>query len=205
MERPRDWGGRGQQQGVRLPLPSDTIRIVRIAGSRCENISLWLDKYLTVNERWELTQDIKQLKQFLESVGRLKDFVDALRRRYDALLQWYERRGYGVRKFEARPVWRFVVGLGMVHVLETSIVLHRIFDLPIIPASGLKGVVRMYALRNLVVELGVPVFSPEMVIDLKYQNMETLFQRLERLVINSQRRWEVLNELLRDRYLPPNA
>ena len=38
---------------------------------------------------------------------------------------------------------RLIVGLGSDHVLETSLTLHHIFGIPYIPASALKGVVRM--------------------------------------------------------------
>ncbi|MEM0303336.1 MAG: type III-B CRISPR module RAMP protein Cmr6 [Archaeoglobaceae archaeon] len=135
-----------QQQAIRLPLPSDTVRVAD-SGNRCENIGLWLDKFLTVNEKWELTQDAKQRKKVFELAQqqKLREILNFLKQRHKALLQWYRQRGFEVRQFEAKPAWRFVVGLGAAHVLETSMTLHRIFGLPIIPASGLKGAARAYA------------------------------------------------------------
>jgi len=135
-----------QRQALQLPLPSDTVKVAD-GGNRCENIGLWLDKYLTVNEKWELTQDTKQRKKVfgLAQQQKLREILNFLKQRYEALLQWYRQRGFEVRQFEAKPVLRFVVGLGAAHVLETSITLHRIFGLPIIPASGLKGAARAYA------------------------------------------------------------
>ena len=141
-----DRGQRQEQARRRLPLPSEVLSIVG-DGSRCENIGLWLDRYLPVNDKWELTQDAKSRKQVFRMVNqpKLREIVDALNQRQEALLRWYERQGFEVRKFEAKPFWRFVVGLGAAHVLETGITLHRIFGLPIIPASGLKGAARAYA------------------------------------------------------------
>ncbi|MDI9645519.1 MAG: type III-B CRISPR module RAMP protein Cmr6 [Archaeoglobales archaeon] len=129
-----------------LPLPSDTVKVAD-GGNRCQNIGLWLDKYLTLNEKWELTQDTKQRKKVfeLEQQQKLREILNFLKQRHKALLHWYRQRGFEVRQFEAKPAWRFVVGLGAAHVLETSITLHRIFGLPIIPASGLKGAARAYA------------------------------------------------------------
>ncbi len=135
-----------QQQAIRLPLPSDTVRVAD-SGNRCQNIGLWLDRYLPVNEKWELTQDAKQRKKVFELAQqqKLREILDFLKQRHKALLHWYRQRGFEVHQFEANPVWRFVVGLGAAHVLETGITLHRIFGLPIIPASGLKGAARAYA------------------------------------------------------------
>ena len=71
--------------------------------------------------------------------------LEALKERWQQWLDWYRQRGYEVQDFEAQPVWRFVVGGGAAHVLETGITLHRLFGLPIIPGSALKGAARAYA------------------------------------------------------------
>jgi len=71
--------------------------------------------------------------------------LEAFEKRWRSLLEWYCHRGYKVQKFCVRPVWRFVVGLGAAHVLETGITLHRLFGLPIIPGSALKGAAKSYA------------------------------------------------------------
>ncbi len=130
-----------------LPLPREVQQVAQ-NGNRCENISLWLDRFLTVDQKtWELTQDAKrraQVKQ-LANASRLQGFVSALQRRCEAILRWHEQRGLIVKSFKAKLVWRFVVGLGAAHVLETSITLHRLFGLPIIPGSALKGAARAYA------------------------------------------------------------
>ena len=61
------------------------------------------------------------------------------------MLKWCERRVFLVKRMKAQPIWRFVVGLGAAHVLETGITLHRLFGLPIVPGSALKGAARAYA------------------------------------------------------------
>lgn len=137
---------RQQQSMVRLPLPKDVAQVAD-NGNRCENIGLWLDRFLLVNEKWELTQEMKHRQRVfqLASHPKVKEVAKVLNERHNALLRWYQQRGFKVREFCAEPVWRFVVGLGSAHVLETGITLHRIFGLPIIPASGLKGAARAYA------------------------------------------------------------
>ncbi|MFA0750502.1 MAG: hypothetical protein SLRJCFUN_000905 [Candidatus Fervidibacter sp.] len=136
-----------QSSSVILPLP-EKVRQVAGNGNRCENIGLWLDRFLTVNQQtWELTQDAKRRHRVMQLANQPKvgELVDALQKRYEAMLKWYEQRGFLVKRMKAKPVWRFVVGLGAAHVLETGITLHRLFGLPIVPGSALKGAARAYA------------------------------------------------------------
>lgn len=136
-----------QQPSDILPLP-DEVRQVARNGDRCENIGLWLDRFLTVNpQTWQLTQAAKHRRCALQLTqqSQVQAKVGALKERQEAMLRWYEGRGFAVKRFSAKPVWRFVVGLGAAHVLETGITLHRIFGLPIIPGNALKGAARAYA------------------------------------------------------------
>ena len=154
-----------QEQTPILPLPAE-VRQVASNGNRCDNIGLWLDRFLTVNpQNWELTQDAKHRQHLMQLTrqptwqSRVREQLNALQKRYEAMLKWYEQRGFAVKRIQAQPVWRFVVGLGAAHVLETGITLHRIFGLPIIPGSALKGVARAYAQ---LVE-GKPEDDPELI------------------------------------------
>ena len=144
---------RRQQQppSVILPLPAE-VRQVADNGNRCDNIGLWLDRFLTVNpQSWELTQDAKHRQHLMRLTkqkawqSKVGEQLNALQERYEAMLKWHEQRGFVVKRIQAQPVWRFVVGLGAAHVLETGITLHRLFGLPIVPGSALKGAARAYA------------------------------------------------------------
>ena len=154
-----------QEQTPILPLPAE-VRQVAGNGNCCDNIGLWLDRFLTVNlQNWELTQDAKHRQHLMQLTrqptwqSRVREQLNALQKRYEAMLKWYEQRGFAVKRIQAQPVWRFVVGLGAAHVLETGITLHRLFGLPIIPGSALKGVARAYAR---LVE-GKPEDAPELI------------------------------------------
>jgi CRISPR-associated protein Cmr6 len=135
-----------------LPLPRE-VRQVADNGNRCDNIGLWLDRFLTVNpqKNWEITQEAKRRLRLMKLVvqpewrSRMQEKLNALQNRHEAMLEWYKQRDFAVRHIEAKPVWRFVVGLGAAHVLETGITLHRLFGLPIIPGSALKGAAKAYA------------------------------------------------------------
>ncbi len=130
------------------------------------NLSLLLDRYAPWGEAhhsWNLRYRQQQgqgakgvwLRDLIGSSSRAGQisldgaFASALLDRFQAILNWFEQRGMQVLRFEAKPTWRFVVGLGAAHVLETGLTLHRLSGLPIIPASGLKGAARAYALATL--------------------------------------------------------
>ena len=54
-----------QPPSVILPLPKE-VRQVADNGNRCDNIGLWLERFLTVNpQSWELTQDAKHRQHLM--------------------------------------------------------------------------------------------------------------------------------------------
>ncbi len=53
-----------------------------------------------------------------------------------------------VQKPVFKPNWRLVMGLGGSSVYETSMTLHHIYGIPYIPASGIKGVLRSYIIKQ---------------------------------------------------------
>ena len=104
MERSKQQQGKPSQrrqepQFAILPLPSE-VRQVADNGNRCDNIGLWLDRFLTVNpqKNWEITQDAKHRKHLIhlannkEWLCRMQKHLEApllipLQHRLKALLQ----------------------------------------------------------------------------------------------------------------------
>jgi len=191
-----------------LPLPRE-VRQVADNGNRCDNIGLWLDRFLTVNpQNWEITQEAKHRHHLMELVRRresqIKEELNALQNRHEAMLKWYEHRDFAVRCIKAKPVWRFVVGLGAAHVLETGITLHRLFGLPIIPGSALKGAARTWALLKLAEELGVPILSPTEAA----AKSQTPLEKFEAVILSQESEREqaaLLSQLLQDSTIPDEA
>lgn len=133
-----------------FPLSKDTRAIIRSHGGQCRNLGLWLDHCALYERRasqWELSQHTKK------HTWAPLDFKDreveslraALARRWQAMFDGCRERGLDAQQFTGSPEWRFVTGLGAPHVLETSITLHRVYGLPVIPGSSLKGMTRAYA------------------------------------------------------------
>jgi CRISPR-associated protein Cmr6 len=190
-----------------LPLPRE-VRQVADNGNRCDNIGLWLDRFLTVNpQNWEITQEAKRRHHLTELIGRpewrsqMQEKLNALQNRHEAMLKWYKQRDFAMRHIEAKPVWRFVVGLGAAHVLETGITLHRLFGLPIIPGSALKGAARTWALLKLAEELGVPILSPTEAA----AKSQTPLEKFEAVILSQESEREqaaLLSQLLQDSTIP---
>jgi CRISPR-associated protein Cmr6 len=106
------------------------------------NASLWLAKHLQnqieEKSRQNLTSEVAKLFEPPEYA----DFFD----------QWQRtlKKTYGndcTRKVRVKG--RMIVGLGNESVLETSICLHRIYGVPYIPGSALKGLAASYAHQRL--------------------------------------------------------
>ncbi|MGQ0794193.1 MAG: type III-B CRISPR module RAMP protein Cmr6 [Deltaproteobacteria bacterium] len=60
-------------------------------------------------------------------------------------MQSLKNSGWNIGEKKLKTQWRMVVGLGSGSVLETSMMLHRVYGFPIIPGSGLKGLAKAYA------------------------------------------------------------
>ena len=124
-----------------LPLPPATERLVEQERGRIENVGLLLDRYPRWGRDWQLGGEGKRaLMQ--EAAERAKGA--ALARLAEAQALRWAARPHGT-SFELRPEWRLIVGLGGASVLETSLSLHRIYGLPTIPGSAIKGMTRAYA------------------------------------------------------------
>jgi CRISPR-associated protein Cmr6 len=117
---------------------------------------LWLDRFVLYERRgnqWEQSRQSKKREGAPLNFQPLNQLLAACRRRWEAMLQSYEPN---VVQFTASPEWRIIIGLGAGHVLETSITLHRIYGVPFIPASAVKGVTRAQAFWDIAERLNVP-------------------------------------------------
>jgi CRISPR-associated protein Cmr6 len=89
-------------------------------------------------------------------------------------------------------------------VLETGITLHRLFGLPIIPGSALKGAARTWALFKLSEELGVPILSPSEA----SARPPTTLDKFEAVILsqgNEEEQAALLSQLLQDDAIPDGA
>jgi CRISPR-associated protein Cmr6 len=64
---------------------------------------------------------------------------------------------------------RLIVGNGTKGTLEMGITLHRIFGIPYIPGSALKGLARSFALNQIAEKFGIPYLSGKTLLEIKQQ------------------------------------
>ncbi|MBA3532225.1 MAG: type III-B CRISPR module RAMP protein Cmr6 [Ardenticatenales bacterium] len=128
-----------------FPFPPTTARLIQQERSRVENLGLLLDRYVPWGQGWAMGG--KEKREILDEVVRRAE-SNAIQRLAGAHADRWSQRAemlVDAHLFEANPEWRLVVGLGGTSVLETAMTLHRIYGLPLIPGSAIKGMARAYA------------------------------------------------------------
>jgi len=119
----------------------------------CENIGLILTKFVNLN----VIKNNKLKKNFLFAVTNktlpkeLQNISMSLVKKIQKELISLTALGFQIvinQPFTTKS--RLIIGLGTDSVLETSLTLHKIFGIPYIPATALKGVVRAVKFWNLV-------------------------------------------------------
>lgn len=146
------------------PIPEDTSRFIshHLHHSRNQNLGLWLDRFVEwedeIEKKWGWLDT--ELKPTQEANQRNAPMLSESKNDVNGLKEWQGDKEFlggfitrhvemitakSCKLFKAKPEWRYVVGLGGASVLETGMTLHRLYGLPIIPGSALKGVARAYA------------------------------------------------------------
>jgi len=122
-------------------IEQETIRR-KLSPAIGTNAGLWLDKYLSNQER----DDKGSRHKLVNEVADLPEPPEytAFYTRWETMLK---KDGIQTRKVRVRG--RMVVGLGSESLLEASISLHRTYGVPYIPGSALKGLAASYAHHRL--------------------------------------------------------
>jgi CRISPR-associated protein Cmr6 len=108
------------------------------------NIGLWADRFLTEQRTGdEPPTSFNTLLSECCSIGESSLYAKYFARWKAAL------DGLGARTREATTTYRMVAGHGRESVIETGIILHRTYGVPIIPGSSLKGMAASYAHQRL--------------------------------------------------------
>lgn len=150
------------------PLPRDTARLVVANRDKCANLGLWLDRFVGWTEQGKEDKLQPMIDAKKRDVAALRDKHDGVRKRIlmgngEGLSQLIEAcserarqqrrafagRGEGALKVVSNTAvtdYRLVVGFGAEHILETSLTLHRIYGIPFIPGSAVKGITRAWSL-----------------------------------------------------------
>ena len=111
-----------------------------------------------MNAHWALTKDRHQLIETLEnkdnkSANIFTNIIKKYSEHWTTPPNWYKRRydqyyeiesTSGISAFNVHSDTAYVTGSGLPSVLETHLTLHRIYGVPYLPASSLKGLTAHY-------------------------------------------------------------
>lgn len=117
-----------------------------------KNFSLYFDKFSAWNDKEseKLKSDIsKQIETAPDILKHAEPLLASCHARQRGVLRTIHRQGGVYLELRAKLVSPFVSGLGGCHPTETGFVLDRNTGLPYIPASGIKGVLRLAHALNL--------------------------------------------------------
>jgi CRISPR type III-B/RAMP module RAMP protein Cmr6 len=151
------------------PIPHATAQLSR---RECANPGLIFDRYVGYHSDWSLKAEgdaNPKRDALVEVIGaneRLASPIwqglrDGLLARWEKVVTAAGASPKDKTLFKASPVWRFVTGIGRNSPLEVGFTFDRVYGLPLLPGSSLKGLTRAYVLWSWADELDVPLLRAE--------------------------------------------
>jgi CRISPR-associated protein Cmr6 len=141
----RWWMPRAVPWETAFPLPQDTAHLLVQQELVCENAGLAMERLLAYNDGRQGPEMVRELADrtalALDFSGQA-ELIEAWRARWQATAD-----AMGAATFHATPEWRVIVGIGANKLLEVGIRLQHVYGVPIVPATALKGITRLYAER----------------------------------------------------------
>lgn len=108
------------------------------------NLGLWADRYLRQQKTGnEAPASFKDLIRECSEIGQAAEYPRFFNRWRVSL------EALGAKPREATVTYRLAAGHGRESVMETGIIFHHTYGVPIIPGSSLKGAAASYARRRL--------------------------------------------------------
>jgi CRISPR-associated protein Cmr6 len=122
-------------------LPRETADLLADERMKqCKNLGLLLNKYPPQAALQTSARKNQWLRDMVSS-----DMIDANLAMH-AYRRWLSMvTATGAQHFHAVTDWRLAIGLNNATVVETSLTLHPLYGIPLIPGSALKGLCRTYA------------------------------------------------------------
>ncbi|RRR70863.1 MAG: type III-B CRISPR module RAMP protein Cmr6 [Candidatus Viridilinea halotolerans] len=128
---------------------------ITFSPTEVQHAGLWLDRLLPKQPAQDeklATETLHPHAQHIQEAARIREAASYQRfyeRSAAALASIAQPTGYALRSGIAAARGRIAVGLGSESVLENAITLHRIYGVPYIPGSALKGVAAAFAHQRL--------------------------------------------------------
>ncbi len=178
---------------MNLPLPS---RLRDLHPWPCSNPGLRFRTFLAFPSRWGFTERVgnrekdkkadvwQELVRDLNFAYRnLSGLLAHLAGRRQTLVCALGRQGMAVEAFRATVDWRLAVGLGGDHPLENGFTFHRVYGVPYLPGSALKGLARAWRFAQIAQACGIePLGDPDRVKAAREGNGLTHLDALEEVL-----------------------
>jgi len=174
------------------PLPKEVAKAA--FANQSSNFGLLFHRLIRYQQEWQMEGEEKNKawrEQVLHgarrifSISRMAEALTGLHQRLDTVEDGFKRQGFAVLNppLWMKVNWRLAIGFSAPSVLETGIALHRIYGIPYLPGSAVKGVTRHFRLATIAEELGVPVLDPEEIKRRHEQKRKTPWEMLEELLV----------------------
>lgn len=147
-----------QQQNNNVPKPEPFVPLSSDAKTKLKNPNCNFSLYSPKMVSWkflgkELKVDdsviVNLCAQSKKSFTAVMDFLSCKQKRQKDYLELLKQQGVQVFSFIAKTTSPFVTGIGSGHPTETGMILDRNLGVPYIPASSIKGVLRLACAINL--------------------------------------------------------
>ena len=196
--------------GSSLPLPNEVSGKILGNGAvrGCENFGLLFQRFIhyPAGQNWTW-KEAKGKGNTWDHLTRQADTIFTARcsrELVQALAERWQRLEKGLansRRFETTVSWRLAIGLGIEHSLENGITLHRVYGVPYLPGSAIKGLTRWWCLETLAEELGVePVPDQETLKQLHQKKKKSGWELMEEILFAEPPRNEKEQERLQRLY-----
>lgn len=171
FDRNRPHSSASAEESKIFPLPAKVSAEVErmLDKNKISNWGLLFHRYLSYYPGWKLEGKDKKnkfrtwkgiadaSKQVYQN-STMENALEVLRRRAKKLEQGCA--GQPVVSFQATVNWRLSIGFGTPSVLDTGMALHRIYGIPYLPGSAIKGLTRRFCFSKISEELGVFPLPP---------------------------------------------
>ena len=196
----------GKVQGY--PMPGQVAQALegyRKQNKEVSNFGLFFHRFLRYPEEWSLegkrkNEAWKRVERTMSIYrkGYMGKICAALKERMRSTVDSYKNMRFHVSEpVEGTVSWRLAIGLATPSVFEVGISLHRVYGIPYIPATAVKGLTQAYRMHKIAEKFGIKPLNLEEHRRRKEQERKTPLEKLEEYLMKPKKDREKIIEQLK--------